>query len=79
MITGKDHYGYFLFNGSLLKLISVNQAIIFYYNKIHIGVKLGFQNVTDEEFNLIMDEIENYICKRLYTKYVSLSHLSVLI
>jgi len=47
----------------------VNDAIIFYYNKISHGVKVSFKNVSDEEYNLIMDEIENYICKRLYTKY----------
>lgn len=52
---GKDPYG-------------VNDAIIFYYNKISHGVKVSFKNVSDEEYNLIMDEIENYICKRLYTK-----------
>jgi len=52
---GKDPYG-------------VNDAIIFYYNKISHGVKVSFKNVSDEEYNLIMDEIENYICKRLYNK-----------
>lgn len=48
--------------------VRVNDAIIFYYNKISHGVKVSFKNVSDEEYNLIMDEIENYICKRLYTK-----------
>jgi len=49
---------------------SVNDAIIFYYNKINHGAKAKFKNVGDEEYNLIMDEIENYICKRLYSKYI---------
>lgn len=56
----------------------MNDAIIFYYNKISHGVKVSFKNVSDEEYNLIMDEIENYICKRLYNKSLFLKFSKIL-
>jgi hypothetical protein len=53
MITGRDTAG-------------VSSAIAFYYNKINSQVKQTYKSVADEEHNMMSDEIENYICKRLY-------------
>ena len=40
----------------------------FYYDKINAGAKIGFKNVVEDEYGLILDEIENYITKRLYSR-----------
>mmetsp|Transcript_39057 Transcript_39057/g.34741 ORF Transcript_39057/g.34741 Transcript_39057/m.34741 type:complete len:425 (-) Transcript_39057:1022-2296(-) len=55
IVEGKDKHG-------------VSDGITFYYNRINSCVKNKFKNVEDDEHDLIMNEIENYICKRLYTK-----------
>jgi hypothetical protein len=46
----------------------VNEAITFFYHKIDAEPKPGLARVAEDEYGLVMDEIENYICKRLYTK-----------
>lgn len=38
----------------------------FYYKKISGQVRKKFNDPTDEEHGMIMDEVESYICKRLY-------------
>lgn len=44
----------------------VNDAIVFLYEKIKEEIPKKYPNITDEEIADITDEVENYICKRLY-------------
>lgn len=53
IITGNDDYG-------------VVDALSFYYKRIAANAKKTFPQFSEEEQAMLMDEVENYICKRLY-------------
>ena len=70
METGDDLFGYIL-SCSIVEAyacIRVSEAIAFYYQKISLEAKDMFKNIPEDEHCLILDEIEDYMCKRLYAK-----------
>ena len=56
METGEDKFG-------------VKDAIAKYYNQVRAEADKIFKGNSSDENDMIMDEIEEYICKRLYNKY----------
>lgn len=56
METGEDKFG-------------VKDAITKYYNQVRAEADKIFKGNSSDENDMIMDEIEEYICKRLYNKY----------
>ena len=71
METGGDLFGYILSDNKVEThvCIRVSEAIAFYYQKISLEAKDMFKNIPEDEHCLIFDEIEDYMCKRLYAKY----------
>jgi len=44
----------------------VNNAIVFLYDRIREEIQNKYKNLEDEEMTAMTEEVENYICKRLY-------------
>jgi len=51
-----------------MNIIRVSDGIVLYYQYINREAKNLFKIATEEEYNMVFEEIEEYICKRLYNK-----------